>query len=241
LNITEDLVFRAELLKRIADREFSERTGVHQSDLVYCLNKQALRRKAGEQSTDMEILIFSLGWATQRWLTGQDQDEPEKEVDGIKVTCDALAADAIAEEGDGYAIYDIGKAVPWELKCTFQSSSKAIEENPHWVRQLMAQCYVQRSLVAYLSRLELMGNWKSIFGKKEEKQLPENEKPTLHAYKLTFTQDELDRNWAWLRERKELYLRIIETGELLPKAIALPSGQDWECLYCKFTAECEGG
>ena len=223
MNIVEDIEFRASLLKQIAEREFSVRTGIHQSDLVYCLNKSALRRRVGEETTDKEVLLFSLGWATQRWLTGKDEDEPEKEVDGIKVTCDAVKG-----------------IVPWELKCTFQSSAKPIEDNPHWIRQIMAQCYVQKTPVAYLSRLELVGNWKSIFGKKEEKNMPENEKPTLHAFRLEFTQDELDRNWAWLRERKELFLQVIETGTLLPKAIALPSGQAWECDWCKFKLECEG-
>lgn len=90
MNIVEDLVFRAQLLQRIGDREFKERTGVHCSDLIYCLNKQALRRIHPTANTEREILLFSLGWATQRWLTSQAEDEPEKEVDGIIVTCDAL-------------------------------------------------------------------------------------------------------------------------------------------------------
>lgn len=233
MEITEDLGFRAELVKRIANREFSERTGVHQSDLVYCLNKAALRKIQPQEDTDQETLMFSIGYATQRWLTGQDKDAPEKEVDGIKVTCDAL-------EG----------SIPFELKCSYQSSNKNIEENTAWLKQIQAQCYVQDSLIAYLSRFELMGDWKGIFKPKEYKTYTPEEKatyakehprPTLHAYRLEFTKEEIERNWAWLRQRRELFLQVIETGELLPKVQALPSGQGWECDWCKFKIDCEGG
>ena len=124
--------------------------------------------------------------------------------------------------------------VPFELKATFQSSNKPIEENIHWIKQLLSQCYVAGTTEAYLSRLEIVGNWKSIFGKKEEKDLPENKKPTLSAYKLTFTQDELDRNWAWMQDRRDKFVKILVTKELLPKIEAIPSGQDWECGWCRF-------
>jgi len=124
--------------------------------------------------------------------------------------------------------------IPYELKATFQSSSRDIEENGHWIKQIMAQCYVQGSLIAYLTRLEIMGNWKSIFGKKDEKALPENKKPTLTAYHFEFTQGELDRNWAWLKERRDLFQQLLNGAALLPKVVALPSGQAWECDWCKY-------
>jgi len=162
--------------------------------------------------------LFSLGWSTQRWLTGEQEDEPEKEVDGIIVTCDELTADGF----------------PWECKATFASSERPISESQAWVRQVMAQCYVNGTTTAYLTRLEIMGNWKSIFGKKEEKSLPENRKPTLSAFKLTFTQPELDRNWEWLCERRDLFQTLLDGGDLLPKVTAIPSGQDWECGYCAY-------
>ena len=217
MEITLSPEFRADLLKRIEKREFNERTGVHCSDLIYCLNKQALRALYPQPTKDSDLLLYSLGWSTQRWLTGQDQDEPEKEIDGIKVTLDAIH--------DGR---------PFELKCTYQSSNKPIEENMHWIRQIMAQCKVSDSTDAYLTRFEVMGSWKSIFGKKEEKNLPENSKPTLTAYRLLFTQNEIDFNWEWLKQRSTIYLNIRDTKELAPKVLAIPSGQDWECHWCSY-------
>lgn len=233
MEITEDIQFRAELLKKIREREFSERTGIHMSDLNFCLNKQALRKFKPKEDTDQETLIFSIGWATQRWLTGQREDEPEKEVDGIKVTCDAL----YSHKSNVRAEF-----VPWELKATYQSSSRPIMDNIHWIRQIMAQCYTQGTTQAYLSRFELMGNWKMRPLKgatAEEKANFIFERPTLHAYKLTFTQEELEKNWQWFKDRRELFVKMLETKELLPKVIALPPGGAWECNYCNYRGECD--
>lgn len=220
MDIRKDEQFRAELITKIAEREFSERTGVHQSDLVFCLTKQALRKLEPSETAEHTMLLFSLGYATQRWLTGQDKDVPEKIVDGITVTLDAQTP-----EGN-----------PWELKATYQSNSKPIEDSIHQIRQVMAQCYVTGTTFGYLTRLEIMGNWK--FNKKGEDKL-ENRRPTLTAFKLSFTQRELDDFWKWLKMRRDLYLGILETKKMLPKSEALASGMNWECGFCEYKGRCK--
>uniref|UniRef100_A0A6M3J459 PD-(D/E)XK nuclease superfamily protein n=1 Tax=viral metagenome TaxID=1070528 RepID=A0A6M3J459_9ZZZZ len=228
MKVKEDPQFRQWLLHAIEVREFKERTGTHCSDLIYCLNKAALRRINPLPTSDESILLYSLGWATQRWLTGQDADEPEAEVDGIIVTMDAL------KEG-----------CPWELKCTFQSSNRPIVENMHWIRQIMAQCKVAESTVAYLSRLEVMGDWGSVFPKgssPEEKKINKalSKKPTLSTHKLEFIEQEIERNWQWLVGRKVAFEGILTTKELLPQREAVPAGQSWECGYCPYEGISEG-
>jgi len=220
VEITRDLEFEGLLIWRIALREFEERTGIHCSDLVYCVNKSALRKLKPVPTKVEEVLIWSLGWATQRWLTGEKADADSIVVDGISVTPDVLI-----------------DSVPWELKATYQSSSKPIVENLHWLRQIMAQCYVSGSLVAYLSRFEIMGNWGWVYGKKEEKALSKH--PTLSAYKLAFTQQELENNWNQLVLRRDLYQELLDGAPLLPRVIALMDGADWECSYCNYTEECK--
>jgi hypothetical protein len=217
MQITPDPEFRKVMLDKIAQREFHERKGIHQSDLTYCLNKQALRRLDPRPITDSDLLLFSLGYMSQRWLTGQDNDMPEEEQDGITVTLDST-----------------WENIPWELKATFTNSTKSVEENLPWLRQIMAQCYITGKTTAKLSRLEIMGNWKSIFGKKEEKDLPDNRKPTLSTWRLEFTVDELCRNWEWLLSRKRQFEEILSTGKLLPMAVAVPSGQQYECERCVY-------
>ena len=63
--------------------------------------------------------------------------------------------------------------------------------------------------------------------------------PTLTAYRFDFTQEELDNHWAWMVQRRDLYLDIFETGKLLPVASALASGSEWECGFCSYKEECE--
>lgn len=226
MKIIEDKEFAKEVLDKIAKREFYERTGTHSSDLIYCLNKQALRKLQPREATPEEILIFSLGWASQRWLTGSFEPDTELEVDGIKVTPDFFSGDA-----------------PWELKASYQSSTKPIEESPHQLRQIMAQCYVTGTTTAKLTHLELMGDWGWVYPKgstPEEKKANKlaSKRPTLSAWTLEFTQEELDKLWAWMKERKEIYEGILETSVLVPKAIALGSGMTWECNYCGYKEDC---
>lgn len=128
--------------------------------------------------------------------------------------------------------------IPFELKATFKSGDKGIEDEDSWLKQVLAQCYVTKTNQAFLTRLELAGNWKSIFGKKEEKDLPENRKPTLHAFQLEFTQEELDENWAWLLDRRNLFKKILDEGKLLSKGYALPPNHEWEAGYCKYKEIC---
>ncbi len=139
--------------------------------------------------------------------------------------------------------------IPLELKATYQSTSKAIEENIPWIRQVAAQCCVVGSKKAYLSRFALMSNWSWVYKPSKPEKIAalvskwgENylEHPTIEVYSLEFTKAELDKVWAWFLDRKELFQKVISTGVPLPKAIALPSGQEWECERCKYTAECIG-
>lgn len=224
MEIIEDEEFKKALIAKIATREFRERTGTHVSDLIYCLDKSALRRLYPKPTEEHQLLTYSIGWATQRWLTGQDADMPESTRDGIIVTLDAQSCEVDPKFGN----------TPWELKATFTSSVRPVEENVPWMRQLMAQCYVTDNLSAHLSRLCLMGNWGSIFGKKDEKDLPENRKPTISTPLIMFSHAELLGNWAWLLARKDVFEQILATKELAPKVLAIPSGQEWECKNCEY-------
>ena len=239
MKITESKARHDALLQRIAEREFGARTGTHQSDLVYCLNRQALRKLKPKPPTDSEVLTFMRGHASQAWLTGKFNDQPPVTVDGITVTLDA-----VWYEDD----------LPWELKSTFQSSNRPVAENVHWLRQLMAECYVQGTHKIVLSRVEDMGNWSWIYRPKKPEKIAElverygpnwDEHPTVHVYEIEFDDAELKANWAWLQRRKVLYEAVLKTGVLLPKALALPSvsnqddPEDWECKTCGYQKECE--
>jgi hypothetical protein len=90
MEITPDLEAKKEILRRMATTEFQDRRGIHQSDLVFCLNKAYLRRVAPVPAKEHEILRWGRGIASQRWLTQKLEDAPTIEVDGIQVTPDAF-------------------------------------------------------------------------------------------------------------------------------------------------------
>lgn len=223
MKIVEDPEFRQRILDKIVAREFNDRSGIHSSDLNYCLNKAVMRKVKPLPNTDEEILIFSMGWATQYWLTEGAEETPHI-LDGIIVTPDN-------EDYDG---------IPWELKATYQSSNNSIEEkNLAWIRQIMSQCKVMGTTEARLTRFEIMGDWKWVYGYKQEKEVAK--RPTLHAYHLYFTQHEIDHNWNWMLSRKKLYEQVMETGQLLPPSLALPTSDHYECKWCPYTEQCEEG
>ncbi|XUX01193.1 MAG: hypothetical protein TUN42_04185 [Dehalogenimonas sp.] len=233
MQITRDPEFEKGLLARIAQREFNERTGVHQSDLVYCLNKTALKKLWPMEPTTSELLTYSIGWSTQRWLTGRPDEEPIIK-DGITVTLDCVADE-----------------IPWELKATYASNDKELSDQTNWLRQVMAQCYVTGKMEARLSRFSIMGNWKWVYRPSKPEKLAEivqkygenwEDHPTLEAWHITFTQAELETNWEYLKWRKGQYLKILETQEPLPPELALAVGQEWECSRCRpeYKEKCGG-
>lgn len=145
---------------------------------------------------------------------------------------------------------DIVDAIPFEIKDTDQSSTRAIEENIAWVRQVMNQCYVVGSCTGKLSRMCNLGNWKWVYRPKDPVKIQAlvdtfgkdwMEHPTLSAWRMDFTQDELDRHWKWMLSRKQLFEEILLSGKLLPKLQALASGTEWKCKWCKYVEECERG
>ena len=223
MKIVEDVAFKEVLMQRIKDREFNDRSGVHSSDLNYCLNRAAMKKLCPLPITEHEVLLFSVGWSTQHWLTDGAAETPHV-VDGIIVTPD----------NEDYGI-------PWELKATYASSNKDPGENFPWLRQIMAQCHVTGQTEAKLSRFEIMGDWKWVFGNKEEKKTATH--PTLHAYHLTFSPAEIRNNWNWYVARKEMFEKVMETHQCLPKMLALPMGGAYECKYCpaQYTEMCEKG
>uniref|UniRef100_A0A6M3JY41 PD-(D/E)XK nuclease superfamily protein n=1 Tax=viral metagenome TaxID=1070528 RepID=A0A6M3JY41_9ZZZZ len=118
--------------------------------------------------------------------------------------------------------------IPFELKATYSSSKRPIEDNISWVKQVMSECVVTGTTQAKLSRLCLMGDW----------VIKNGERPTLQAVDMQFTQEELDRHWAWMKERKVLFEQVLADGKLLPKAISLPAGMTYLCNWCSYGERC---
>jgi hypothetical protein len=227
MEIIQDLEAKQEILDRMATLEFGNRTGIHQSDLVFCLNKAYLRRVCPKKPKEHEVLRMARGTASQRWLTRKLEDEPTVELDGIQVTPDALWKDG----------------TPWELKETDASSTREVLGSVHYVRQLMNQCKVLGVRTARLSRLFNLGNWKWVYKPKDPAKIQAlvaefgedwEAHPLLDVTRFEFTQEEIDRNWEMMKARRDLLLKLLDSQALLPKPQALMSGMDWECKDCPY-------
>lgn len=111
-----------------------------------------------------------------------------------------------------------GKA---ELKTTRQSVGKEFPET--WMEQIMAYCYAEKLTNYDLAVLHIVGNYKPPF-------------PCIAGYRLTFTQEELDANWANLLKRKMVLVVALETKTPPPPKVWC---KDWECKYCRYKIRCE--
>jgi len=71
----------------------------------------------------------------------------------------------------------------------------------------------------------MMGNYKDIA-------------PVLRVFDFDFTQDELDQNWEWMCDRKELLTECIkeQSAPSQDSDLSLP---DWLCRECSAKEFCE--
>ena len=57
----------------------------------------------------------------------------------------------------------------------------------------------------------------------------------LHVYELTFTQEEIDKNWEWIELRKQVWE---EADRTLQAPESFKHNESWECLRCDFKTLC---
>jgi hypothetical protein len=93
--------------------------------------------------------------------------------------------DGIILTPDGIGFNDwVGEPVVEEYKCTARSCNNDPAENTGWMMQVKAYCRVMGFRHAVMRVLYLNGDYRS------------NRDPTPKTYLLTFTDTELDENWA---------------------------------------------
>ena len=59
--------------------------------------------------------------------------------------------------------------------------------------------------------------------------------PALSAYRLHFTQEELDENWEWLLQRKATLDQMLAADDPQP----FRHNEDWECDHCRYKLKCQ--
>lgn len=185
-----------------------KRLGIHLSTLVYCLTRSFFDQIAPIEPTDEEVMLFSLGFGLQDVLTPKDAETPLYMMKGITFSPDFV----LQLDGDKYC----------ELKTTRMSSGK--EDFPEtWLEYIMGGCYMRDINEYELSVLHMLGNYKPPF-------------PEIKSYKLIFTDEELQSNWDYLLERKQIYEEALRINN---PPVPFSYCKEWECKNCRYKLQCE--
>ena len=185
----------------------NQREGIHLSTLVYCLTRSYFNLTNYTKPTDEEVMLFALGYGLQDVLTPDKAEAPLYELEGITYSPDFQII-----TGDGKTV---------EVKTTRMSLNKDLPET--WLVYMMGGCHILSINEYYLTVLYMMGNWKPPF-------------PQLRSFKLTFTEEELNSNWLYLLDRKEVLEDAIATGKP-PQPFTYC--YDWECKHCRLKLQCD--
>lgn len=184
-----------------------KREGIHLSTLVYCLTRSFFDQLAPIEPTDEEVMLFSLGFGLQDVLTPKEAVTPVYEKDGITFSPDFQLK------------LTLGTA---ELKTTRMSSGKELFPET-WLEYIMGGCFILGINEYLLAVLHMLGNYRPPF-------------PEIKSYKLIFEEDELLDNWAYLMDRKSIYVgALAENKPPLPFTCC----KDWECRSCRYRLQCE--
>lgn len=160
-----------------------KREGIHLSTLVYCLTRSFFDQLSPVEPTDMEVMLFSLGYGLQDVLTPKGAEINTYQKAGITFRPDfqlRLAGDTC------------------ELKTTRMSSNK--EDFPEtWMEYIKGGCYMLGIKEYKLSVLHMLGNYKPPF-------------PEIKSYTLVFADEELEDNWNYLQSRKSVYVDALKAS-----------------------------
>lgn len=181
------------------------------TNLLYCITKTYWEHQYGEskQIDDTTKLYFVLGLGLeQALLRYRDETGRSGEKDGIY-----------------YHIDNIEDGVVVELKTTRMRTRRGrpsveigIEDySEAWLKQIQAYCKVVGITQAKLVVIHII-------------------EPTIQAWSLEFTLEELNANWDWLKQRK-IMLEAAQNSGKAPTPFKY--NMDWECGRCQWKVLCD--
>lgn len=181
------------------------RDGLHQSELSYCLTKAYNDRRHYQPPTDYEVKLFSIGFGLERVMLRPAEEQPPE----IEMDGIRLSLDTIQLFG------------PADLKTTRMSPNGRKGEDgfqfPNgWVKQFAAYCKALGVLAFGVVVVHLI-------------------QPEIAAWRITFTQEELDSHWGWLIDRSNQLESMLAADNPAP----FETNEDWECDGCRYKLSCE--
>jgi len=204
----EDSHLATKMLADLAEEIRLEKKHPHVTELIYCLTRSWYNRFRPLPPAPKETMLFVVGVGLEQVLLKAHRQHLQGEVDGIHYDMDFL--DYFDQAG--------------EMKSTRISLEKFLERMPvTWERQVLSYLHCEQHTKCTLAVVHLMGSYKPPF-------------PDFMCWHGEALPSEIAGHWAWMLERKEVYLHYCEIGEPPPQ---FTYNEDWECGYCAYKMLCD--
>ena len=217
MQLTRNEQLEKELLQEIDDSMYDgDRKQPSVSGMIYCLTKtyygseMITENEDGvkrEQHNEDQIMLFITGLGLEKTLLSGRQVSEGGEYEGIQWHLDHFGTD--------------GRFM--EVKSTRGSSNSSDDISEGWRKQILAYFKVKNITEGDLTILHLMGNYKPPF-------------PQLRCWNIQSTQQEVDENWNWIKQRAEVYGSFVAAGT---PPTPFKYNMDWECKYCNWKGLCD--
>ncbi len=181
------------------------------TDLIYCLTKAYFKQRYFPELEDRRtILQFYQGLFTEAVIFGEAQNATKGEFEGIFYHTDHVAGPVLEE-----------------AKTTSSSLAKAPENIPF---------YQRRQVLSYM-KIEGLSKARFIIWYKSGNYKPPM-KPDLAVWDVLIDPDEVDANWEWMLERKQILETHVD-NKTIPKPYTYRALGDMECDGCQFESLCK--
>lgn len=201
-----DVQLEQELVARLRQKYLTEKPLPHLTELLYCLTRSYFDRTDPLEVTKKELLYFAVGFGLEAVLL---RSEGDKDIESVEMDGIWLTLDYVDLQGVGV---DLKSTRMW----TTESGVPKNGWPETWLKQFMAYARVlgqtdYKVAVAYIGQPDLVGG---VF---------------------RFSKEQVEENWQWVLERKEVYEDFIFKGEA---PTPYEYNQSWECKNCKYALRC---
>ena len=240
MKIETDPVLRQQAINALRDeyQMTTQRPGVHQSDLSYCLSKAYWNRVDPMPPTEHEVLLFAIGFGMERVLLSREETPAEIVVDGISLSLDTikLFGPVDLKTTRMSPTKDKGCVVCGQPRSGHPGQSQGHKYEPDrgdfnmpegWKRQFMAYRYGLNMTAPPTNEPQPVDY---SFGAIVIHLI----QPEVTAWQLTFTHNELVENWNYLLERHSQLDRMLAAQDPMP----YQWNEDYECNGCRFSLLC---
>ncbi len=240
MQITEDSELRKKAIAALVSeyKMDQQRPETHQSELSYCLTKAYWNVVDPEPPTEKEVLLFSIGFGMERVLLSKEGTPAELEVDGIRCSLDTvdlfgpsdLKTTRLRATGRTYCLICNDPYRGHSQRTHGHSYQRSEPEQfvwpEGWKRQFAAY---RRVLNIYAERNgEPVG---FTFGAIVMHLV----EPEMTAWRIVYTREELEENWARLLTRRDWLESMIAAQNPEP----FQTNEDWECKNCRYLLRCQ--